>query len=96
MDKSPGDDLGTTPFHLAATKGHLDMCKYIIESLGIKNPVNNDGDTPLHWAANNGHSDICSFIVEHVQDKNPLHSSTMSFPCFPATSSVEMCFENLC
>ena len=48
---SPKCNLGQTPLHLAASNGHLDVCKHIMEKSANKNPRNNDGETPLHLAA---------------------------------------------
>ena len=59
-----------TPFHLAAYKGNLDICKFIIEREDDKNPENNMGNTPLHCAAMHGHHDICCLIINSVTNIN--------------------------
>ena len=56
-DKNPKNDKLVTPLHLAAEKGFVSICEYIIkknDSL-IKFPKDNLGRTPLHFAALNGH-----------------------------------------
>ena len=65
------DNRGDTPLHLAASMGHLNICKLIIKGVQVKNPENNDGDTPLHLAAEHGHLDICKLIIKDIEDKNP-------------------------
>ena len=60
-----------TPFHLAAERGYLPMCKQIMEYIDDKNPKDGAGSTPLHRAAENGHLSVCQLIVENVDDKNP-------------------------
>jgi ankyrin repeat protein len=57
--------------HVAARKGHLDICKLITKNVQDKNPGNNDGRTPFHDAAKEGHLDICKLIIENIKDKNP-------------------------
>ena len=51
----------TTPLHLAAKKGHLEICRLIMEHDDVeepddKNPVNLEGYTPLHYAVQGGHT----------------------------------------
>jgi len=55
----PSKENGLTPLHTAARKGHLEICKYIISNVRIKNPADNFGFTPLHDAAIKGHSEVC-------------------------------------
>ena len=68
------DQGGETPLHLAATNGHLEICKLIVENMdeqGDKNPKNNFGNTPLHYAAADGHFEICKLLAEKIVNKNP-------------------------
>ena len=60
-----------TPFHLAAERGYLPVCRQIMENIDEKNPKDRFGYTPLHKAAGNGHLSVCQLIVENVDDKNP-------------------------
>ena len=59
-----------TALHLAALKGHFDVCKIIFEQAEDKNYSNSDGDTPLHYAAKNGHLKICKFLIQNGMDKS--------------------------
>ena len=60
--------LGETPLHLAAEKGHFDICNFIIQKLDAKkNPKDNKNRTPLHHAAKNG----CELILQNVRIKCP-------------------------
>ena len=56
-DKNPKNDKLVTPLHLAAEKGFVSICEYIIEKNESPNkfPKDNLGRTPLHFAALNGH-----------------------------------------
>ena len=73
-----------TPFHLAASHGHFEICQYIINNIEDKNPGN--GWTPLHEAAKKGHFAIVKLIIDNLTEKNPrdrnghtpLHMSAMN------------------
>ena len=73
-DKNPTDEDRTTPLHLAATNGHLEMYDYIMQQVDDKNPRDKDGTTPLHMAALNGHFSVCKLIRANVADKNPVNN----------------------
>ena len=75
-DKNPEDQRGITPFHLAAEKGHFEVCNAIMVYLDNINPSTINGFTPLHMAAIQGHFEICKSILKQVQDKNPKDDGT--------------------
>ena len=57
---------------ISALNGHLDVFKYILKNLEIKNPVKSEGWTLLHSAAKNGQLEICKFILSHdLSNCNP-------------------------
>ena len=64
----------TTPLHIAAVKGNLELCKLILAHVVEKNPISTNGWTPLHMAVANGHIDVARTIVENLDDKNPIGS----------------------
>jgi ankyrin repeat protein len=57
-DKNPLSNLGgnvnVSPLHLAASHGHLKVCKLILQHVQNKNPEARNGWTPLHSAAQMG------------------------------------------
>eukprot|EP00965_Chrysotila_dentata_P259111 6213452-Pleurochrysis_carterae.AAC.2 len=78
------DRHGSNCLHWAAGGGHVSVCSYLVESLGV--PVNDAGKqkdrrTALHWAARNGHVDTCRWLVSRgasvdsvtVDGTSPLH-----------------------
>lgn len=54
------DSLGNTPLSWAASGGHLEAVKLLIELGSDVNSVNNNGDTPLHRAAWKNSPDVTS------------------------------------
>ena len=70
-NKNPRNTWKETPLHFAASKGHLKICKYIVDKVEDKNPKCIKGRTPLHYAAIRGHLEVCLLIMAKIQDKNP-------------------------
>ena len=69
IDINPSNHKGTTPLHLAAMNGQIEVWKFIAMIVdetnaeeGI-NPKNNAGETPLHIAACLGYLEICRLIT---------------------------------
>ena len=51
-----------------AGSGHLEMCKYIVDTCGGEVDARvvkgrRDGRNALHWAARNGHTHVCKWLV---------------------------------
>lgn len=46
------DPNGFTPIHAAASYGHLDLLRYLLQNGGNVNIQDGDGDTPLHHIEN--------------------------------------------
>lgn len=66
-EKNPANDKLITPFHLAAEKGFVSICDYIIGGIDDKYQKDYTGRTPLHFAAFNGHSRVCELILNHTE-----------------------------
>ena len=64
-DKSPRDNNGRTPLHVAASNGHLDVCKYIMEKIQDKNPRDNSGQTPIDKAHAKNHLKVVNFMENY-------------------------------
>ena len=63
-NKNPADTLGTTPLHIAARNGYIDVVTYIARHLKDKNPAEDDffGEIPLHGACKYGHLEIVKYL----------------------------------
>ena len=48
QNKNPTDNEGTTPLHIAASEGNLELCRIIINNVNDKNPADNEGHKSLH------------------------------------------------
>ena len=60
-----------TALHIAAKKGHKEICEFIIDNSDEKNPSDQSGMTPLHFAAERGLANVCKLIIENIVDTNP-------------------------
>ena len=72
---------GDTPLHFAAEKGHLKICKQIIEKISAKNPENDNGWTPLHLAAQNKHMELCKLIHDHIKNNDSRSNLNEDLSC---------------
>ena len=71
---------GSSPLHLAAQAGHLEIYKLISQKSTNKYPkCNMDGVTPIFLAATNGRLNIYESIVQDCEDKNQI-INTIFFP----------------
>ena len=69
--------MNWTAFHIAAERGHSEICRYIIQNTSDKNPAANVNHwTPLHLAIENNHLDTLKVIMEFADDKNPFLQSS--------------------
>ena len=66
-------DKKTTPLDLAGKRGHLEICRLIIDRIAINNPELLS--ILLHRAAKNGHFAVCQLIIAYLEDKNPKDST---------------------
>ena len=65
-----------TPLHRAASRGYLELCRYIIDSGADKRPIGNSnirgsnylGYTPLAIAAAEGHLSTCKLFIDEWAD----------------------------
>ena len=67
------DRHGSSALMYAAGSGHLDICKYLVDELGVPAMQQQvkDGRTPLHWAARNGRVEVCKWLLnERSADPN--------------------------
>ena len=92
LNENSKNNVGLTPFHVAAVNNRLSLCEAIIEKLQDKNPRSNNGQTPLHLAAFKGHLKICQIIMDKVNDKNPKCNSG----CTPLHFAARAGHLNIC
>jgi hypothetical protein len=93
-DKNPTENTGFSSLHLASQRGHVEVCKYIMENLLDKNPQVVGGTffglTPYHLAANFGRLEICKLFLETLADKNPADTLLGDTPLHSAASFGEL------
>uniref|UniRef100_A0ACD5TDH6 Uncharacterized protein n=1 Tax=Avena sativa TaxID=4498 RepID=A0ACD5TDH6_AVESA len=81
---------GLSALHVAAGRGNLDMCRYLVEDLGVDvNVVDGEGRTPLFWTVLSKNVGAANYLLDHGanQDKanhdgfSPLHVAVGSGDC---------------
>ena len=75
-DPNPMSKDGKTPMHLAALKGHADICSLIADHTSYPNQGDKFCNTPLHEAALRGHTEVYQEIMDLVEDKNPARTDS--------------------
>jgi ankyrin repeat protein len=72
VNMSPSGELahehllaGQTPLYGAAKKGHLNICKYLLENGAQVDCQTMTGATPLYTSVEEGHLEICKLLIEH-------------------------------
>ena len=63
---------GKTAFHIAAMRGHIEICKYLLNCLNNKNPCNKARQTPLYFAAKKNHFEICKLFLHYDIEINQM------------------------
>jgi cytohesin len=68
------DMFGSTPLHLAAQHGHLEIAALLLDHKAVVDARDKAGKTPLHWATQSGHRDIVELLIAkganvNAQDK---------------------------
>ena len=78
-DRECNSEYGSSPLHIAAYKGNVELCQLIMSCLTDKNPADQDGNTVLHeaaraekpWRKNPGGIQVYRLVMAEVDDKNP-------------------------
>ena len=81
-DPNPvGINSKTTPLHIAAAGGYIEIVKYILDKMDVKNLClnsyyinleNEKGATPMHLAVHQGNYEVCKVLIDHGADPNPI------------------------
>ena len=63
VDPSIPNDDGITPLHIASSKGHLSMVKYLVECSCSPLCKEKNGNTPMNYAALGGHLNVLQYYI---------------------------------
>lgn len=61
---------GFTPLFYAATSGHAEVAKWLLEVKADVRASNETKRTPLHWAARNGHDKVVELLIDAKAELN--------------------------
>jgi hypothetical protein len=65
LSNTPHPHTGLTPLHYAASRGHLDIARYLVDECGaLVDMEDPSGETALHKAAYKGHAALVRFLCE--------------------------------
>ena len=63
VDPSIPNDDGITPLHIASSKGHLSMAKYLVGCSCSPLCKEKNGNTPMNYAALGGHLNVLQYFI---------------------------------
>uniref|UniRef100_A0A0D9VG41 Uncharacterized protein n=1 Tax=Leersia perrieri TaxID=77586 RepID=A0A0D9VG41_9ORYZ len=79
------DENGVCALHLAAGRGSLPVCQYLVEELGVDvNAVEDRGETALTFAINFGKAEILRYLLDHGADTEKLNNDGLTVLHFAA------------
>uniref|UniRef100_A0A0D9VWB1 Uncharacterized protein n=1 Tax=Leersia perrieri TaxID=77586 RepID=A0A0D9VWB1_9ORYZ len=85
----PGEE-GVGMLQLAASQGHMEICKYLVDTLKVDvDDADDEGKTPLLKAVHSGHQGIAKYLLDHGANPDqamrcglaPLHSAARLRDC---------------
>merc|ERR1712062_572855 len=73
--KAEKELIKDTPLHKAASKGHTEVIRALLDYQVNKNAKNEEGQTPLHIAAREGHTWVCRILLDNEVEKDSINNA---------------------
>ena len=83
-DCNPKSADGTTPLHITAKNGNIELCQLIVDKLEDQGR-DEDYETPYTLAVRNNHPEIVKMLIDKVDNPNP--ESTGMYLFYPYAAS---------
>ena len=79
------NDMGVTPLHFAAVRGHKEVAEFLISKGADVNSQTEFGQTPLFWAAMKGKCDVIELLISkgsNVDTKDHKDRTPLAWACY--------------
>ena len=78
---------GGTPLYWAATNGHADVVRLLLDAGADLDKADVDGETPLYWASVKDHRDVVKMLLDAGADPDLANNKDEKTPLYQAAES---------
>lgn len=78
---------GSTPLYWAATNGHAEVVKLLLDAEADPDKADVEGETPLYWAAVKDHRDVVKMLLDAGADPDKANKVDEKTPLYQAAEN---------